>query len=424
VTRPPVADMPTMTCFLDTLNDAAGSDELRTAALTRFTEQGWPTRRDEAFRYLDLRDLREVEWQLDGATRVETPMGLDLPGATTLVFVGGRFDASASDPLPDGVTMEHVESTITGDDDPFTNLCLAANPQTLCIRVAAGATLDTLHVIHEAQGTDLLVAPRCVIDVAENGKVIVVESITLEGDGSTLLCTPVTEIIAHHGAHVELARLIHGSPEAWCCGTIAVDAADGAVVHASAIPYGGAVCRTRLDSRLSGEKAHVDLRGLGVAGDDRHVETMLKVRHAAKNCTSNMIFKHVLGDSATASFTGRIHVDEDAFGTDAVQMSRNILLSPNARTYSRPQLEIYADDVKCTHGSTTGRPDEEAAFYLRARGIDKTTADSLLVWAFASEVLDELEPAALRVEAAKRLMDQLPGGDALDPTVVAPIALT
>jgi Fe-S cluster assembly protein SufD len=416
--------MPTMTSFLDTLNDAAGSDELRTAALTRFNEQGWPTRRDEAFRYLDLRDLRDVEWQMDGATRVDTPMDLDLQGSTTLVFIGGRFDEAASDDLPAGVSIEHAPSTITADDDPFTNLCLAANSQTLCIRVAAGATLDTLHVIHEARGADLLVAPRCVIEVADKGSVIVVESITLEDDGSTLLCTPVTEIIAQPGARVELARLVHGSPKAWCCGTIAIDAADGAVVHASAIPYGGAVCRTRLDARLLGEKAHVDLRGLGVAGDNRHVETMLKVRHTAKDCTSNMIFKHVLGDSATASFTGRIHVDEGAFGTDAVQTSRNMLLSPNARAYSRPQLEIYADDVKCTHGSTTGRPDEEAAFYLRARGIDKTTADSLLVWAFASEVLDELEPAALRVEAAKRLMDQLPGGDALDPTVVAPIQLT
>ena len=407
-----------MTCkFQDALTNAAGDSAARATALARFNERGWPTRRDEAFRYLDLRSIGSVHWALDGGAWVDTPMQLDLPGATTLVFVGGRLNVEASDALPDGVSIGPVDDTIAAQVDPFTDLCLAANDETLCIQVGEGVCIDTLHIVHETKGDDVLSAPRCVIDVAEKGSVIVVESITLEG---RVLCTPVTEIKAAAGARVELARLISGTPDAWCCGTVATRAADEAVVHVSSIPFGGAVNRTRLESTLSGEGSHVDLRGLGVAGDDRHVETVLSVRHAGTNCTSNMLFKHVLGGSATASFTGRINVDVGAHGTDAVQTSRTMLLSPKARAYSRPQLEIYADDVKCTHGSTTGRPDVEAEFYLRARGIDKTTAGSLLVWAFACEVLDELEPAALRVEAAKRLLEQLPGGDALDPTVVAP----
>ena len=409
--------MTTMTTLADSLLEATANDTTRGAALARFNERGWPTRRDEAFRYLDLRPVADTPWQLTGADRVRTPMGLNLPGACTLVFVGGRFNADASDELPAGVTVGGSADSIALQDDPFTDLCLAAASDTLHINVTAESTCPTLHVVHECAGDAVLSAPRCVIEAQTNASLIVVESFVSEGK---VLCTPVTEITARPGARVELARLVDGCDAAWSCGTIAVHAADDAVVHASVIPYGGAVCRTRLESRLGGEKAHVDLRGLGVAGEKRHVETMLKVRHAAENCTSNMIFKHVLNDHATASFTGRINVDEGAQGTDAVQTSRNMLLSPTARAYSRPQLEIYADDVKCTHGSTTGRPDAEADFYLRARGIDPVTTASLLVWAFASEVLDELEPAALRVEAAKRLMAQLPGGDALDPTVVAP----
>jgi Fe-S cluster assembly protein SufD len=410
--------MTTMTCsFQDALSTAAGDNNMRVTALARFNERGWPTRRDEAFRYLDLRGVRDVQWALTGASRVDTPMQLDLPGAVMLVFVGGRLDVEASDAMPEGVSIGHPDETIAAQVDPFTDLCLSANDETLCIQVAADTAIGTLHIVHEAKGDDLLSAPRCVIDVAARGSVTVVESITLEGH---VLCTPVTEIKVAQGARVELARLINGTSDAWCCGTISTHAAEHAVVHVSTIPFGGAVNRTRLESTLAGESSHVDLRGLGVAGGDRHVETVLSVRHAGINCTSNMLFKHVLGGSATASFTGRINVDKGAHGTDAVQTSRTMLLSPTARAYSRPQLEIYADDVKCTHGSTTGRPDVEAEFYLRARGIDKTTAGSLLVWAFACEVLDELEPAALRVEAAKRLLDQLPGGDALDPTVVAP----
>ena len=412
--------MPTMTSFADTLMKTAGQTELAKASVDRFNAIGWPTRRDEAFRYLDLRELRDVEWAMTGAQRAAEPMGLDLPGAVTLVFVGGHFDADASDALPDGVQLAVHDATIANLDDPFTNLCLAGAVQTLVIRVTADAPLPgPLLIVHEAKSdSPLLSTPRCAIDVAAGCEAVIVESIRLEG---RILCTPVTEITAHAGARVQLARIIDGTSDAWCCGTISTHAADSAVVHASTIPFGGKVNRTRLESTLAGEGAHVDLRGLGVAGDDRHVETVLSVRHAAENCTSNMLFKHVLGDSAKASFTGRINVDVGAQGTDAVQTSRTMLLSPDAKAYSRPQLEIYADDVKCTHGSTTGRPDPAAEFYLRARGIDKETAASLLVWAFAAEVLDELEPAALRVQAASRLLDQLPGGEALDPTVVAPI---
>jgi len=412
--------MPTMTSFAHTLMETAARTELASTSLERFNMLGWPTRRDEAFRYLDLRELRDVEWAMTGAQRAESPMGLDLDGAVTLVFVGGRFDADASDTLPEGVQLLIHDSTIANLGDPFTNLCFAAADKTLVIRVTADAPLPgPLHIVHEACfDGPLLSTPRCAVDVAAGCEAIIVESIRLEG---RILCTPITEITAHVGARVELARIIDGTTDAWCCGTIASHAADNAVVHASTIPFGGNVNRTRLEATLAGEGAHVDLRGLGVAGGDRHVETMLSVRHAAENCTSNMLFKHVLGGSAKASFTGRINVDIGAQGTDAVQTSRTMLLSPDARAYSRPQLEIYADDVKCTHGSTTGRPDPAAEFYLRARGIDKETAASLLVWAFAAEVLDELEPAALRVQAASRLLDQLPGGEALDPTVVAPI---
>ncbi len=409
-----------MTSFADTLMERAASTPLASASLERFNTQGWPTRRDEAFRYLDLGPLRDVEWSITGGQRAQSPMGLTLDGAVTLVFVGGRFDADASDALPDCVNIASADSTIANLDDPFTNLCIAAADEALVIRVTANAPLSApLHIVHEAHcDSPLLHTPRCVIEVASGCEAVIVESIRLEGH---ILCTPVTEITAHAGARVELARIIDGTSNAWCCGTIAAHASDKAVVHASAIPFGGSVNRTRLESTLAGEGAHVDLRGLGVAGDDRHIETILSVRHAAENCTSNMLFKHVLGGSAKASFAGRINVDEGAQGTDAVQTSRTMLLSPDAKAYSRPQLEIYADDVKCTHGSTTGRPDPEAEFYLRARGIDQKTAASLLVWAFAAEVLDELEPAALRVQAASRLLDQLPGGEALDPTVVAPI---
>jgi len=139
----------------------------------------------------------------------------------------------------------------------------------------------------------------------------------------------------------------------------------------------------------------------------------------APNCTSREIFKHLLPDKSSAAFTARIFVKHGAHGTDAVQTSRNLLLSPHAKSWSRPELEIYADDVKCTHGATTGEIDPAALFYLRARGVPEPTARALLAWAFAAEVINEVPVESVRSHLAKRILAQLPGAETLDEGVVS-----
>ena len=178
-----------------------------------------------------------------------------------------------------------------------------------------------------------------------------------------------------------------------------------------ALNVGAALSRTDIDAELNAPGAHATLDGLTLVEDSQHSDSQLKVRHAAPHCTSHELYKGILDGKSRAVFNGRIVVDPGAQKTDAIQSNRNLLLSAGALVNSNPQLEILADDVRCTHGSTVGRLDEEAIFYLRSRGIDRATAESLLTYAFAAEVVQEIPVTEVRERMERHLVERLPQGE-------------
>ncbi len=178
-----------------------------------------------------------------------------------------------------------------------------------------------------------------------------------------------------------------------------------------ALNVGAALARTNIDAELGAPGAHASLDGLYLVEDTQHTDTQIKVRHAAPHCTSHELYKGILDGKSRGVFSGRIVVDPGAQKTDAIQSNRNLLLSAGALVNSNPQLEILADDVRCTHGSTVGRLDEEAVFYLRSRGIGRATAESLLTYAFAAEIVQQIPVAEIRERMERHLVERLPQGE-------------
>ena len=403
--------------------------EQRRAASDRLRTLGWPTKRVEAFRYCDLRKLNETQWLPAPRATVDSQLlsTLSIDGTgTRLVFVNGRFDAGNSLPLPDGVCIlgpmlgeTELDQIADFSSDAFSQLATAIVEDGVLIEVADGKVLsDPIHIVHiAAPGTDPIACTlRIIIRVGRGSRACILETWASEGQ---VLVTPMTEVVLAENAHCDHARLIEDGPNTFNMGAIASKQAAGSTFESVVLVVGSAVARTMAHNSLDGEGAHVAIRGFGIGDDQRHIDSRLYVSHMAPNCTSREVFKHLLPDKSTAAFTARIFVNHGAHGTDAVQTSRNLLLSTEAKSWSQPQLEIYADDVKCTHASTTGEIDPGGLFYLRARGIPESTARALLAWAFAAEVIDEVPIVELRTHLARRILSQLPGAEMLDEGVVS-----
>lgn len=407
---------------------------LRAEAFTRFSELGWPTTRSEAWRYTNLKALIATEMATAPMAEVDeaiiTPYLIEGAEVHRVVFVNGRFDdrLSSIGDLPTGVTvchladamandahavLPHLGSTFDWKDDALTALNTAFIEDGLYIHVPANTELDRpVHVLHVTV-TDPTVTvvthPRTLIVVEEGSRATCIESCFGTGD-ATCLVNPVTEIIAGHGAHVDHYREVREGENTWHLGMLGVIQGNDGQVNSCCLALDGKVIRNAMTSTLEGTNAMSNLRGLAWGTGDRHIDNFLRVNHMKPDCNSREYFKYVMDDSATATFTGRIYVELDAQKTDAVQTNRNLLLSEKAKVYTRPQLEIFADDVKCTHGATIGRIDEDARFYLQARGIGHDAARSLLVFAFANEIIEDIAFEPLRARLESILLDRLPDG--------------
>ena len=408
---------------------AKSMGDQRRAACNRMHELGWPAKNNDAFRYCDLKRAAETAWHPGPvvAADPEALSALHIDGTETrLVFVNGRFDANASSEIPGGVRLlgpmldeTHLDRVADFSDDTFAHLATAMVEDGVLIEIPEGQSLaHPIHIVHLSSPASEPIAStlRVVIRLGSGASACVLES---WGGSGPALVTPMTEVELAEGAHCNHARLVEHDGQTWHMGAIASRQAARSTFESVVLTVGGHVVRTLAHAALEGEGAHAALRGFGIGDDDRHINSRLRVAHMAPNCTSREIFKHLLPDKSSAAFTARIFVKHGAHGTDAVQTSRNLLLSPHAKSWSRPELEIYADDVKCTHGATTGEIDPAALFYLRARGVPEPTARALLAWAFAAEVINEVPVESVRSHLAKRILAQLPGAETLDEGVVS-----
>ena len=406
--------------FADRLKGIAPDDftSRREQAMSCFQEMQWPSMRHEAWRYTDTRPIAAIEFTAaDPATTVDmdalAPFILD-DGMPRIVFVDGVYQASCSTAanIP-GVQIDRLSSVLAREpkrladrlaahadwkDDPASALSTAFLTDGVMIELAEGTSMsEPLHIIFFSVGGSepISVHPRVLVVAGHGSNGTVIESHVGTSE-HTLLTTPVTELIAGNDVHLDHYRLVREGAGTWHLGDLALHQGTNTEVSSCVLAFDGPVIRTRMQGTLAGENGNAILHGLALGHGKRHIENMLRVNHMVPNCRSREAFKHILEDNATAAFTGRIYVAKGAQKTDAVQTNRNLLLSSTARSTARPQLEIYADDVKCTHGATAGELDPEAMFYLQARGVPPEAARSLMVQAFAGEILDDVAPASLR----------------------------
>ncbi|RMF77026.1 MAG: Fe-S cluster assembly protein SufD, partial [Acidobacteria bacterium] len=336
------------------------------------------------------------------------------PGAAAAPLVGDGWWAGPLSAAPEGVAAaarEHLGRIAPAEREPFAALGVAAAAEPLVVHVAAGVRAPDLHVPRHVGGADgrpRLGASHLLVLVGENAQVRLIETHTAE-DGAPLLAVPLTEIHAEAGARVEHA-LVQAMPEtAFAVATLGVRQLEASRVRQHALAIGGALARLEIHARLDGEGADADLRGLMLARGRQHLDCRSVIDHAVPGATSHETYKAILRDRARTVFAGRIVVREGAQQTDARQQNDNLVLSRHALARTRPQLEIYADDVKCAHGATVGRLDDEALFYLRARGIPLPEARRILIRAFAAAVVDDI-PCAPLVERIEAEIDaRIPG---------------
>lgn len=389
---------------------------LRDNAAAVFAEQGLPTRRVETWRYTDLRALLQAEFSAaqPRGTTASAIAGHRMDDAHPVVFVDGVFAAALSDTggLPDGLRLLSLaEAMAGGDRDLCRELGEAADPAqpgfaalntalmrdgAIC-RVKDGAVLDRpVQLLFVAtEGSNAETHLRNLVVLGENSRATVVQSYVSLGP-SAGFCNTVTETVLGQGAVLRHVLRQDQSATTWHVGLTAARLGRDSRLDSFVLSTGARLARNEIRVRFDGPGAECALDGMALVRGRQHCDNTTDVDHARDRCRSSQLYKNVLDGRARSVFQGRVHVAPDAQKTDAHQMNRNLLLSRNAEADSKPELIIHADDVKCSHGATTGDLDRDALFYLQSRGIDAAAARNLLVRAFASEMIENLPDDAVR----------------------------
>lgn len=384
--------------------------DLRAQAAQRFEQLGWPTPRLEQWKYTNLAALAAQKF--NRATKAERAdlahISLAARADAELVFVNGLFAPELSTnagafAMSDDVRAQHYARYADDAEHAMTALN-TANAQDGAFLHITKSPESFVHVIHVS--TDGHAShPRSLCVVERGVQTAIVE--TFAGSGK-YFTNAVTEIVAGEGAVVDHYKIECESLDAWHVSTTQIHEARAANVTTHAISIGGAVVRNEVNVALTGEGASIVLDGLFVLTGKQHVDNHTVVDHARPHCESLELYKGILDQSARGIFDGKIIVRPGAQKTVSRQTNNNLLLSETAIVDSKPQLEISNDDVKCNHGSTIGQLDEEAMFYLRSRGLGEDEARSLLVFAFASEIVDRMKVEPVRELIRRAMFQTLP----------------
>jgi Fe-S cluster assembly protein SufD len=375
---------------------------LREEAAERFAKLGWPTPRVEEWRYTNLAPLQKIEWRVDDSRQsVESSASLAGQAALELVFVNGRHVA--------GENKYRGESEVHIADWERNALVAlnAANQQDGArIEIPAGTVVEGfIHLLFIGRGDGIWSHPRNTIVVGKNAQVSIVE--TYVGTG-TYFTNSVTEIVADESAVIDHYKIECESRDAFHIGSVFIRQERSSNVTSHNLALGGALARTETHVALAGEGASITLDGLFVGAGSQHLDSRTVIDHLEPHCESFELYKGVLDDNARGVFDGKIIVRPDAQKTVSRQVNRNLLLSETAVVDSKPTLEIHNDDVKCNHGSTIGQIEQEPLFYLRSRGIGEEEARNLLVYAFASELVDRMKIEPVREQIRRALFQTLP----------------
>ena len=398
-------------------SDVAWLNEQRQAGLAQFEKVGLPGVRDEDWRYTNLRALKSNDFSVSSSSS----LSVELAETTNprLVFVDGHLDTAASTGLSEHVSslkdsLDSVSSamgsTLPKNPHGFTALNSAYAQDGYVVHLKPGIVLDdVLEVVFVSQTVDAVSHTRNLIIAEANTQCTVVER-HIGVHGTVYLNNIVTEIIAGDNAHIDHYKIQQESDDAFHMGGVFINQASSSQVKNHNIALSGLVTRNDVYCNLLGQGAHMEMNGLVLGQGRQHIDNHTEVNHAVPNCTSDEYYKTVLDDHSRSIFRGRIIVAEDAQQTNADQQNNNLLLSKNAEADCKPQLEIYADDVKCSHGVTVGQLNPVSLFYLKSRGIDADSANALLTFAFANEVIDRVKVPSVREELTQIMAGELLSG--------------
>lgn len=401
--------------------------QTRKNAFENFRQSGFPTIRNEDWKYTNVTKFLKDEYALDAPatsvpmTLIDTARIADFD-CYTIVLVNGTWNKTLGSDLPKGVELLPIaeakqDPTLSdwfGQDDNhrfFTALNTALFTDGLFIRVKAGALPDKpLHIIHAyTSGTNLMVQPRHVWLVNERAELNVVESIVAQDGQPRIWANSQTAIVLHRDAKLDHAVIQSAPANVRLVNHTTVRQKKQSLYnnYTFTLP-GAALVRNDLQARLEEDHTETHLYGLYLAADQQLVDNHTLVDHQKPSCFSNELYKGVLLEQSTGVFNGKVYVHQDAQKTNAFQQNNNLVIGKKATIDSKPELEIYADDVKCSHGSTVGQFSEEALFYLRARGIGEAAARALLINAFAFDVTEKIKHAAVETHINRLIGQHIP----------------
>lgn len=423
--------------FADLRRRASGEpawlSALRDRAFARFQELGFPGPADESWKHTNVAPIARIAWEPvahdpDAGRPLPVPEAAGAPGIQ-LGFLNGRWSRALSAPAahaaqaagldvlpladvirdhPDRL-QPHFGRHAGWENSAFTAWNTALSEDGAFVRVSReAAAAGPIHLLFLSEGTGAptVAHPRNLIVVEKGAQATVVE--TYLGHGRTLT-NSVTEIALEDGASLDHAKVQREASDAFHVHSIAATLGRSTQFTSSSVAFGGSIARTDLGVLFTGEGGDCTLNGLFVGDGTALLDTHTTVDHATPHCTSRQLYKGILDGHSRGVFHGTVLVRKDAQKTDALQSNKNLLLSRDALVHSTPALEIFADDVKCKHGSTIGQLDAGALFYLRSRGIGEQEARALLTWAFASDVVGRFKPQVVREETELALATRLPG---------------
>jgi len=398
----------------------AGAQSVRRAAFERFATLGFPTTKNEDWHFTSVAPIAEQEFTLLTAPSGDVKRA-DLErfmfGTSdwyTMVFVNGRFapELSAIAKLPAGVkirdlasawstspdSVDRIGRVTSYDNNAFTALNTAFMYDGAVVEIAKDADVERpIHLLYvtDATAAKTMMHPRNVVVVGRNARATLIESYVSTSDAMYLV-NAVTEVSVADGATLRHYKMQREGRRAFHVGTIEAHQARDSHYVSFSLAIGAELSRTNIYTTLDGEGAGATLNGLYMVDGEQTCDHQTQIIHAQPNCFSRELYKGVLDDRSHGVFNGKVYVHPIAQKTDGKQTNNTLLLSDTAHVDTKPQLEIFADDVKCTHGATVGQIDQTALFYLKSRGIDRALARRLLTYAFAADVLETIEVDAVR----------------------------
>ena len=404
--------------------------DVRNDAIKTFEEKGFPTKKDEAWKYTSLNKLLKEDYSVfpkqENALEYKDVKKYFIHEIDSykIVFIDGKYSSHLSETTHDGMDVCLMSAALTkpkyrlvienyfnkaATSDSLSSLNTAFSKEGAYIHIPKGKVVEKpIQIVHFSTGDEsaIMLQPRNLIVVEENSHVQIIErhqSLT----SNPVLTNSATEIFAKKRAIIDYYKIQNDTDNASLIDNTFIKQKQESLVSVHTFSFGGKLTRNNLNFYQEGQRIDSTLKGVTIIGNKQHVDHNTLVHHIEPNCESHQDYKGIFADSATGVFNGKVVVEKEAQKTNAFQANNNILISDKATINTKPQLEIFADDVKCSHGCTVGQLDESALFYMRSRGIPEKEAKALLMYAFSNNVLNSVKIPELKHRITKIIANQL-----------------